>query len=112
MRPLLETMVEDKDAEREEEDDVGEVKRDKDVGAWSDEEAFHVRIQLRVDRGNVWMSKGAIGRHICNRKNISNCFILGNNFGRIKRGLQLMSTVEKIKREDYTKSKVNLVALK
>ena len=47
--PLLETQVEDEDAEREEEEDVCDAKCSEDKGAWAGGQAK----QVRTDKGAV-----------------------------------------------------------
>ena len=62
----MKTKVEDEDAEREEEEDVGDVECSKDEAVWFDEEAGHAERKVRLEKGviggrrvycHIWKSK-------------------------------------------------------
>lgn len=58
--PLLETLAEDEDAERKEEESVGEPECGEDDGAPAMEEAVSIQRQIRGAGGNVWSRKRAV----------------------------------------------------
>ena len=59
--PLLQNHVEDKDAEREEEEDVCDAEWEEDEGTWSGDEAMHQKREEGVGGGTLRKKKGVIG---------------------------------------------------
>ena len=57
-------MEEDEDAEREEEDDVGDVVQAEDDGVWSGEQALQVSVRISWDKKGVIWGQGGVDHHV------------------------------------------------